>query len=111
MVEYGYTLMNCGKYNEADTAYDDAIRLSPKGENASMPYASPDLPNAWYGKGMALSMQGKHEEAIQAYNMAIKINPNIAEAWFKKGKALEALADAAIVKSVELDLISNEINP
>lgn len=33
----------------------------------------------------------KHDDAINAYDNAIKINPEFAEAWYHKGIALLAL--------------------
>jgi Flp pilus assembly protein TadD len=41
-------------------------------------------------KGVALTAQGKHDEAIQAYNKAIQLNPQYVEAWNNKGIALAA---------------------
>jgi Flp pilus assembly protein TadD len=37
---------------------------------------------------MALFMQSKNGEAIQAFDKAIEINPQLAEAWNDKGMAL-----------------------
>ena len=42
-------------------------------------------------KGEALIEQKKFEEAIEAYNMAIKIDPNHADAHNGKGLALQNL--------------------
>jgi tetratricopeptide (TPR) repeat protein len=39
-------------------------------------------------KGNALYLQGKYEEAIQAYDIAIELDPKYAEAWYNKGNAL-----------------------
>ena len=38
----------------------------------------------WYDRGVDLSMQGNYEEAIQAYDEAIKLNPNLAEPRYNK---------------------------
>jgi Flp pilus assembly protein TadD len=51
--------------------------------------------------------QGKHNEAIQALDKAIEIDPQYAKAWNKKGDALKSLgriteADAAFAKAKEL---------
>lgn len=43
---------------------------------------------AWTGKGDALKKLEKYEEAVEAYNEAIKINPQYAEAWRGKGGSL-----------------------
>jgi tetratricopeptide (TPR) repeat protein len=42
----------------------------------------------WFNKGFALSSLGKHDEAIKAYDDAIRLNPNDASAWNNKGTAL-----------------------
>src|SRR5512137_927669 len=44
----------------------------------------------WNDKGTALGYLGKYDEAIQAYNEAIKINPQHAAAWNNKGEALRS---------------------
>lgn len=61
----------------------------------------------WMDKGAELFEQGKYDEALQAYNKAIEINPQLVVAWSGKAKALRALgrtteADAAMAKAREL---------
>ena len=51
--------------------------------------------------------QGNYEEAIQALDKAIELDPNLSNAWNNKGKALNALgrateAEAAFAKANEL---------
>ena len=43
----------------------------------------------WYNKGCALDDQGKHDEAIKAYDEAIMLDPNCADAWYNKGATLD----------------------
>ena len=55
-----------------------------------------------------LGSQGKYDEALQAYNQAISINPQDDDAWYNKGVALKALgriseSDAAFAKAKELE--------
>ncbi len=45
----------------------------------------------WYNKGIALYGQGKYDEAIQAFDEAIEINPQNADTWNNKGTALANL--------------------
>jgi tetratricopeptide (TPR) repeat protein len=45
----------------------------------------------WFDKGVGLFENNKFEEAIQAYDEAIKIDPALAEAWTNKGNALIVL--------------------
>ncbi|MBN1234767.1 MAG: tetratricopeptide repeat protein, partial [Methanotrichaceae archaeon] len=42
----------------------------------------------WLKNGTELQAQGKLNEAIQAYNKAIEINPQYADAWSNKGICL-----------------------
>jgi len=42
----------------------------------------------WFDKGFALQNQSKLDEAIKAYDEAIRLDPNLAEAWCNKGLAL-----------------------
>ena len=48
----------------------------------------PTMPTAWNNKGIALYGQGKYDEAIKAYDEAIRLDPNYAMAWNNKGIAL-----------------------
>ena len=43
---------------------------------------------AWLNKGNALYNQGKQDEAIKAYDEAIRLDPKLAETWNNKGEAL-----------------------
>jgi tetratricopeptide (TPR) repeat protein len=45
----------------------------------------------WYDKGKALDDQGKHDEAIKAYDEAIRLDPQYADAWYNKGNILYVL--------------------
>lgn len=61
----------------------------------------------WNDKGVDLYDQGKYEEAIKAYDAAIKLNPNYADAWSNKGITLGELgktkeASTAFAKTKEL---------
>lgn len=62
----------------------------------------------WWDKGVALYYQGKYDDAIKAYEEAIRLDPNYATAWYYKALALKALgrtvdAEAAYAKAKELD--------
>lgn len=62
-------------------------------------------------KGIALSAQGKHEEAVKAYDEAIRLDPSNAFAWYNKGSALKALnrtteADAAFATAKSLGYVA-----
>jgi tetratricopeptide (TPR) repeat protein len=46
-------------------------------------------PDRWYIEGVALGKQGKHDDAIKAYDEAIRIDPKYVGAWYNKGCSLE----------------------
>jgi tetratricopeptide (TPR) repeat protein len=41
----------------------------------------------WFNKGTILGFQGKYDEAIEAYDEAIRLDPSYAEIWVNKGLA------------------------
>jgi len=49
-----------------------------------------DLAKSWYDKGNALYRQGKYDEAVPAYDEAIRLDPNYIHAWNNKGLALNS---------------------
>ena len=73
-------------------------------ENISVPQDA----YAWYNRGFALNNAGKYDEAIQAFDKAIEIDPKYTKAWNIKGLALNYLGeyDEAIQvldKAMEID--------
>jgi Flp pilus assembly protein TadD len=58
-------------------------------------------------KGIALGNQGKYDEALKAFDEAIRIDPKLAGAWNNKGVLLDVLgrtseANVAKAKAKEL---------
>ena len=47
----------------------------------------------WFDKGLALYNQSKYDEAVMAYNEAIRLDPQYAAAWSNKGLLSIAWAD------------------
>ncbi len=45
----------------------------------------------WNNKGVVLSRLGKFTDAIEAYDQALKIDPNYSSAWNNKGVALSRM--------------------
>ncbi len=43
---------------------------------------------AWNNKGLALLKQGENEKAIQFFDKAIELDPNLGMAWNNKGLVL-----------------------
>ncbi len=67
----------------------------------------------WHDKGIALSRLGRYEEALDAYNKALEINPQYAKAWYNKGDALYVLNRyeetlEAYEKAVKLDPLDQD---
>ena len=67
----------------------------------------------WNDKGIALSRLGRYEEALDAYNKALEINPQYAKAWYNKGDALYVLNRyeetlEAYEKAVKLDPLDQD---
>jgi tetratricopeptide (TPR) repeat protein len=95
----GVDLYRKGEYNLSIYYSEEAIRLDPQ-------YAL-----AWYSKGIALNSMEKYDEAIKAFDEAIRLEPILyggAEAWVGKGYALDGLgkyneAIEAYDKAINLD--------
>ncbi|MDD4651255.1 MAG: tetratricopeptide repeat protein [Methanothrix sp.] len=75
----GFAYSSLGRYEEAISSYEQAIRIDPQ------------LAEAWNNKGIALSNLGRHKEAIKAYEAAIKLERGFSAAWYNKGLSLDAL--------------------
>jgi tetratricopeptide (TPR) repeat protein len=60
-------------------AYDKALEIDP--QNA----------DAYYNKGLSLSILKNYPEAIECYDKALEINPQNADAYYNKGLSLSAL--------------------
>lgn len=97
----GNKMYNLEEYEKAIEAYDEAIKIDSNSVNA------------WYNKGDALLMLGysdeseggltsilalfhrnRYEEAVEAYDKVIEINPKSADAWISKSAALYRLGRA-----------------
>lgn len=117
----GVELAEQGKFKDAITAFNRAIKIHPTYENAhnnlGLAFGSqdnfleavaafnraleinPKNFETYNNLGIALGSQGKFEAAVAAFNRAIKINPedptshqNLAVAFWSQGKSVEAVA-------------------
>lgn len=52
---------------------------------------NPKTAQQWFAEGYELGKLGKHEEAIRAYDEALKLNPNDTAAYYNKGNELDNL--------------------
>ncbi|MFZ3148069.1 MAG: HEAT repeat domain-containing protein [Methanothrix sp.] len=85
--------------NLGDTRAIEPLKSALNDENEAVREAAADAltirldPNyvdAWYNKGLALSGQGKYDEAIKCYDEVIRLIPNDAGGWNNKDITLEA---------------------
>jgi tetratricopeptide (TPR) repeat protein len=68
--------------------------------------AHPGHAMAWNEKANFLDYLGKCEDALTCYDMALKLDPELSEAWFNKGLTLkkmgrESEGKACIDKGIE----------
>ncbi len=68
-----------GDYQGALVSFDRVLALQP------------DLYQAWYNRGVALSNLGRHEEALASYDQALALQPDFHKAWPDRGVALSNL--------------------
>ncbi len=107
LVSVGNALGNEGRYNEAEKAFREAIKISPKGWITA---------NAYSSLGNTLGRQEKYSEAIVSLQKAVEINPELGSVWsdlgvayFKIGKldkAIQAFKRAISVTNVD-EIIDN----
>ena len=74
-----------GEYEQAGRYYEEGIRTSP--ENGV------NLVCLYNNLGSALKNSGQLNDAMVAYNEALKINPGYAEALYNKGELFQSLGD------------------
>ncbi|NJO65328.1 MAG: tetratricopeptide repeat protein [Richelia sp. RM2_1_2] len=73
-LERGNQLWRLRRYEEAVKAFDQAIKQQPKSNFIHL---------AYYGKGLALGAQGKHQDSvtITAFEQAVKLKPGFVAGW------------------------------
>jgi Flp pilus assembly protein TadD len=103
-----------GRYNEAEDAYKEAVRINPSANNyyaLGQVYLSteryteaetqfnevlrlePESPNGNFGIGLALSMQGRYENAIHQFEQALEIREDFYDAYAEIGYAYADLGE------------------
>jgi len=95
---------------KAGTGPEIAESLPLEEKYASQPKSKINRKDAdtWMGKGNVLSDQGKYDQALQAYEKSIELDPKYAYPWNGKGNVLsdQGKYDQALQayeKSIELD--------
>jgi tetratricopeptide (TPR) repeat protein len=88
LLNLGFALTECGKYDEAIAILERAIRMKPE-------YAS-----AHINRGIALAGTGRPGEALAAYREAVRVRPDywrgyhhLGRALYNQGQFREAVAD------------------
>jgi Flp pilus assembly protein TadD len=71
----GQVYLSTERYTEAETQFNEVLRLEP------------ESPNGNFGIGLALNMQGRHEDAISQYERALEIRQDFYEAHAEIGYA------------------------
>jgi tetratricopeptide (TPR) repeat protein len=82
------------------SATKEGAELSPAVPlNITMDEIESNSAEVWFNKGFALHSLGRYDEAIKAYDEAIRLDPNLAGAWNNKGSALgkQGKYDEAII--------------
>jgi tetratricopeptide (TPR) repeat protein/CHAT domain-containing protein len=75
----GNKLYELGRYKEAISSYERAIRFKP------------DFHDAWFNRGISLANLGRYEEGISNYEQAIGFKPDFHGTWYNQGVALGKL--------------------
>lgn len=93
----GATLSKNGQYEDAISAYNQALTLDSQ------------FFWAWMGKADALYNSGKYSDAINAYNESINIDPQYIWAWIGKGTSFQKIGQydnalASFDKAIEVNI-------
>ncbi|HEY9693414.1 MAG TPA: serine/threonine-protein kinase [Oculatellaceae cyanobacterium] len=78
-IKQGDRMIESGQYQEALTAYNNALAIKAAYEEA------------YWGRCYAFANLQRYQEAIEACNKALQTNPDYYKAWWSKGNALDAL--------------------
>jgi tetratricopeptide (TPR) repeat protein len=114
------------EYDEAIGAYEEALRIDDDSEHAAsaqtnLAYAlwefghteealehaeraveiDPRFPQAWYNRGFFLSERGLYDEAVNAFDNAIRLGMRSAEVLEEKALALEELGEEEEAERVQ----------
>ncbi len=68
-----------GRYEEAISGFDKAIKLHPR------------LASAWAGRGLACNAMRQYQAAIRSYDESLRLDPRDAAVWHDKGNTLCAI--------------------
>lgn len=77
-IDRGNLLIEMRHYSAALAAYEEAIAIQPDAEG-------------WNNKGIALRALQRYEEAVNAHNHALELDPTYVDAWYSKGLTFRAM--------------------
>ena len=77
----GFNSIGRGEYIEAERTFNTVIQLEP------------GFARGWDGRGQALMLQGRPEEAMLDFDRAIELKPNLADAYTNRALTRVALDD------------------
>ena len=84
----GETFFKMGQFKAAIECYNKAIDNYNK-----IPELDPQYIFAYYGKGRALSSLGYYREAIEHFDISLKLNPGLTSAITYKESAIKELEE------------------
>ena len=68
-----------------------------------------DDSTAWHRKGIELGKLGRHDEALQAIDKALELNPDVSNAWYNRGIIFDNLGRyEEALQAYDKDLELNE---
>src|SRR5439155_20205354 len=95
LIGKGNILARLERYDEALACFDEALRISPELDDAQTRRAEVldrlsrlSRAEAHCFRGSTLLAIDRFAEAVEAYDQAITLSPNYAEAWIGRGHAL-----------------------
>ena len=97
--QQAWSLYQQGKYDEAARLFDDpeykaaALYKAGKYKEASKLLKGLDGARALYNRGNSLAREGRLEEALDAYEQALKLDPDSSDARFNRDLVKKVLED------------------
>lgn len=87
----------------------DSLGIKYTFENGDVSRKNQNSAKYWYDMGIVFQTQNRMEDALDAYNHAIEIDPNNEYAWYNKGEVLEELWE--FDDAIEAYIKVSDINP
>lgn len=75
-------LADCWSFLYLYADRNDVLREQAESASARAVELAPDLAQAHASRGAALSLAGRHDEALRSFEAAIRLDPTLFEAWY-----------------------------